>query len=341
MKENVILITRGILAAGFVCFYNVNTYAGTSNGINKKLMSATLSFEEKAKSLITSNELKIGVMNHTGENTYQLGYPVQWDVDGSVEHGRFPLSELEFPADIKMLSGYYEVIIDRSWIITLNTKVDISTPNNDMIDRDWLTDLKPQQVDVYSNNKVDGFSTYEWGLSLKYKFIDYDNWSISAGAGYQYQKWSYETELIQQYSPSGLIGYDDEGNGTSNIKYELSYNIPYFSIEGKINLTKQLLINTAIAYSTWVNVENKDQHLFRGKINEGSLDGDYNMANIEVKYIFSSNWFISIGYEYKKIETKGNMQGVFISNPDFNHKIREKIKSTQSATNFMIGYKFK
>ncbi len=289
----------------------------------------------------TRGEFKMGLDRMSGNNTYQIGGPI-YRVDGSVDSAYFPFSELEFPMDISMLSASYEVVFKERWIATLSGKTDIQSPDDEMIDKDWITSADPSQLDIYSNSEVKDFSAYEWDISLAYKVLKGETWSVSTGAGFQYQDWSYAVALIQQYSPSNHPDVPvGSGDGSISIKYDLSYEIPYLMIGGDMTLFKNMSLHGSVAYSPWVTADNRDQHIWRGKVNEGELDGDYFMTNLEARYTFSSSWFLSLGYQYKKIETDGRMTGEFYATPELNHSVEEELETIQHTGSFMIGYVFK
>lgn len=287
-----------------------------------------------------SEEFKMGLDRMSGNNTYQIGDPTYW-ADGSVDSDYFPFSELEFPMDISMLSASYEVVCKERWIATLSGKTDIQSPDDEMIDKDWLTSANPGQLDVYSNSEVKDFSAYEWDISLAYKVLKGETWSVRTGAGFQYQDWSYDTALIRQYSPSGLPDLDYVGDGSISIAYDLSYEIPYLMLGGDMTLFKNMSLHGSVAYSPWVTADNRDQHLLRGKVNKGHLHGDYFMTNVEARYTFISNWFLALAYQYKKIETDGRMTGEFYATPELNHSVEEELETIQHTGSFMIGYVFK
>ncbi|MDO9043359.1 MAG: omptin family outer membrane protease [Desulfocapsaceae bacterium] len=290
-------------------------------------------------------EIMVGVESWSGDNTYQIGYPVHW-FDGVVENGYFPFSQLEFPLDIYMITARGNAEFHDTWMFSAAVKKDISSPDDQMIDQDWLTASNPGRLDVYSNSNVSEFEGYEFDLNAKYKFLRGDNWSLNAGLGYIYQNWQYTANLVQQYSPSGQTGYDYLGDGTPGISYKLEYNIPYIQIGGKVNLAKQFSVESNISYSPLVDAKDVDQHLLREKVNRGDLDGSAWMFNIKGKYDFNEHWFMAASYDFKRMETDGTMSAEFSNTYLYvygvipNHTVYEELESTQHALALNMGYSF-
>ncbi|MBA3007068.1 MAG: omptin family outer membrane protease [Proteobacteria bacterium] len=290
-------------------------------------------------------EIMLGIESWSGDNTYQIGYPVHW-FDGVVENGYFPFSQLEFPLDIYMISAKGNAEFHNIWMVSASVKKDISSPDDQMIDQDWITTSNPGQLDVYSNSDISEFEGYEFDVNAKYKFFRGENWSLNAGVGYIYQNWQYTANLVQQYSPSGQTGYDYVGDGTPAINYKLEYNIPYIQIGGKLNLDKQFSVEGNISYSPLVDAKNVDQHLLRQKVNTGDLDGSSWMFNLKGRYDFSEHWFMIASYDFKEMKTDGTMSAEFSNTYLYiygvipNHTVYEEIESTQHAMALSMGYSF-
>lgn len=290
-------------------------------------------------------ELMLGVESWSGENTYQAGYPVHW-FDGIVENGYFPFSQLKFPLDCYMITAKGNVQFHESWLVSVSIKKDISSPDDQMIDNDWITASNPGQLDVYSNSDISEFEGYEFDINSKYRFLGRESWSLNAGVGYIYQNWQYTANLVQQYSPSGQTGYDYLGNGLPTIRYKIEYNIPYIQIGGKVNLGERFSLESNISYSPLVNAEDADQHLLREKVNQGDLEGTSWMFNIKGRYGFAEYWFMTISYDFKEMKTAGTMSAEFSDTSLYiygvipNHTVYEETDSIQHALAVNLGYSF-
>ena len=325
------------LALGITAMTALPAIAASSNKTSAEPVTVTTG---QAKA-----EIMIGVESLSGDNTYQIGYPVHW-FDGVVENGYFPFSQLEFPLDIYMVTARGNAEFQDTWMLSAAVKKDISSPDDQMIDQDWITASNPSQLDVYSNSNISEFEGYEFDVNAKYKFLRRENWSLNGGLGYIYQNWQYTTNVIQQHSPSGQTGFYFLGDGTPSLNYKLEYHIPYVQMGGKINLAKQFSLESNISYSPLVNAKDVDQHLLREKVNKGDLDGYSWMFNIKGKYDFSEHWFMTASYDFKKMKTDGTMSAEFSNTYLYiygvipNHTVYEEIDSTQHALALNMGYSF-
>lgn len=289
----------------------------------------------------TKGELRMGVEKWYGDNTYQIGYPVHWYSTGLVEYGYFPFSELEFPLDVSMFAAQYDLEIKNRLMLSLSFKTDMDHSGDDMEDSDWITAANPDRLDIYSTSNVTDFKAYEYDLNVKFKYLKGATWSLDAGIGYLYQKYKYDTALKTQYSPSGLPGYDFVWDGrTSSLKYDLFYQIPYVQVGGAVTFAKRFSIIGSASYSPFVHAEDEDQHLLRGKVNKGDLDGDSWMVNLEARYQFHPHWFVGLEYGYKEIEVDGKMKGFFYGLPALTHTVWEELESEQHSGSLMVGYSY-
>ncbi|MBU0679919.1 MAG: omptin family outer membrane protease [Proteobacteria bacterium] len=295
----------------------------------------------KDREFWTKGELKMGVEKWYGDNTYQIGDPTHWFINGLVENDYFPFSELEFPLDVVMFSAQYDLEIKQRWMLSLSFKTDLDHSGDDMEDSDWITPSNPDQLDIFSKSNVTDFEAYEYDVNVKFKYLKGANWSLDGGIGYLFQKYKYDTALKTQYSPSGLLGYDYVWDGrTSSLKYDLSYQIPYVQLGGAVTIAKRVTIIANASYSPIVHAEDEDQHLLRGKVNRGNLDGDSWMVNLETRYQFNRNWFASLEYGYKEISVDGKMKGIFYGDPSLTHTVWEELESTQHSGSLMVGYSY-
>jgi len=281
----------------------------------------------------------------SGDNTYQIGNPVHW-FDGTVDNGYFPFSELEFPLDIAMVTARANVEFHDVWMVMASVKKDIKDPGDQMIDKDWLTASNPSQLDVWSNSEISEFDGFEFDCSLKYKFLQGDTWSLNGGVGYLYQNWQYTANLVRQYSPSGLSGFDYIGDGGPGIRYKLEYNIPYFQVGGTVKLGDRFSLLANISYSPWVSADDVDQHLLRYKENKGDLDGYSWMFKLQGQMDFTEHWFMTASYDYKKMKVDGTMSAEFadiylyIYGVIPNHTVWEEQESNQHSLAVNVGYLF-
>ncbi len=292
-----------------------------------------------------SAEILIGTEVWRGDNTYQIGNPVHW-FDGTVDTGYFPFSELKFPADTIVASISTNVVFRDNWLVSASLKKNITEPHDDMIDKDWITDSNPNQLDIYSNSTMSDFEMVEIDINGRYRFLQGNNWSLNGGLGFLFQHWNYEAALINQYSPSGMDGYDFTGDGSRGISYKLEYQIPYMQVGGQVQFNDIFSMQGSFSYSPWVTAENTDHHLLRGKTNKGELEGDAFMLNLEGRAQLSRHWFMTASFDYQYMKTDGRMDATFedyylyIYGVIPNHSVYEEIESNIYNFALNVGYLF-
>jgi outer membrane protease len=282
--------------------------------------------------------LHAGVESWSGDNTYQIGFPVT-DALGNRYEGYFPFSELKFPLDVVFGVLKFDAVVRDKWVINAQLKKDLSDPDDYLEDRDWLTESNPNRLDVYSDSEVTEFEGYVFDVDLGYKFFCRDRGWVAAGAGYMYQNFEYETSVIRQWSPSGLPGFDFVGDGmTTSIYYEVDYKIPYLFLGGEALLAPKFKLKGRFAYAPWVSSDNRDQHRLRYKENRsGDLDGDAFMFSADAQYDFAKHWFVTAGFSYTSIDVDGDMDATFFG--VYDHTVREELESEQTALFFTVGYR--
>ena len=277
-----------------------------------------------------------GIEAWGGDITYQIGYPVS-DARG-VYSGYFPFSELSFPLDAVFGVVDAEAVIINKYVIGLKVKKNVSDPNDNMEDRDWITGSDPYLLDIYSESKITDFSAFVIDVDVSYRFFDNDKVLLAAGVGYMYQDFEYTTALIQQWSPSGYMGYDFVGDGGTSLIYEVDFNMPYLMIAGQFNIIPALRVDGRFAVAPWMKVEDKDQHLLRSKVNTGDLDGSAIMLSAEAAYDFTAHIFVTAGLDYTYITADGDMDATFYG--IYDHTVSEEIESNQASLYTTIGFRF-
>jgi outer membrane protease len=281
-------------------------------------------------------DISIGTELMSGDTTYSIGFPVTFP-DGSSVNGYFPFSQLEWPLDIWLARLDADLNIGASWRINGVLKTNISDPNDHMIDRDWLP--PGGWLDVYSESNISEFDALIWDVDVEWAFLQRQSWNLYAGLGYQYQKFEYEGQLIQQYSPSGIPGFDLFGDGGVAITYEMTYKMPYALIGTDLQITPNFAIAGNFSYSPWVTAEDEDHHLLRDIVSKGDMDGDAVMIDVSGIYDFHSSWFFEGGLRYAKIDVDGDqtqrIDGITLGT------VHQESESTQTSGYLNIGYRFK
>ncbi len=286
--------------------------------------------------------LAIGTERMDGDTTYRIGFPLV-DARGVRYEGHFPISELEFPLDVWLFRVDGTLNINEQWRANLTIKKNLSTPDDPMIDSDWLTLGNPGRLDVYSEMDVSSFDGLIVDADVQWSFLRSPSGSLFVGAGILYQKFEYDTVLLYQYSPSGLPGFNYVGDGRTTILYDITYTMPYLKIGGDLRLGEGFTVSGSFAYSPFVQAEDTDYHLLRefgGKKSTGDMDGTAYLVDITGRYLFASGVFLQAGFQYCAIEADGDqtqeyhMIGVPLGT------IKQEVESRQTSGYLSIGYRF-
>ena len=281
--------------------------------------------------------LHAGIEAWDGDITYQIGYPASL-ANGMVENGYFPFSELKFPLGCVYGTIEMNAIFHDKFIVNGTIKKNISSPNSDMEDRDWITESNPSQLDIYSESNVTDFSSMIVDVDLEYKFMQTPKGWLAGGVGFLYQDFLYETALVYQGSPSGIHGFDYVGDGGTSIDYEATFHIPYLVVSGRINPTQRLHLSGRLAFSPYATGEDRDQHLLRYKENKGDLAGTAYMLSLAAQFDFTPRWFMTAGLDFTSIEMDGDQVATFYG--IYDHTVSAELESTQTAVFLTTGYRF-
>lgn len=284
----------------------------------------------KAKATIS-----IGTEILDGDTTYQIGYPIT--MDGMTYEGYFPFSELKWPLDIVLARIDGSATFRDTIRINASFKKNITDPDDNMEDSDWITDSNPNQLDIYSESSISDFSAMIFDLDVEYIFLKKKMFSLYGGIGYQFQKFSYDGTLLYQNSPSGLSGYDHIGDGRVGITYKIKYHIPYLLLGTDLQLLDNLSVGASFAFSPYVQSDDEDHHLLReygGKISTSDMDGTAIMFDVSGKYNFTPRWFVELGFHYIDIEVDGTMDQSYAW---FGYFGSNKVESESSQTSGYIS----
>lgn len=279
--------------------------------------------------------ISIGTEIIDGDTTYQIGYPVT--MDGVTYEGYFPFSELEWPLDVTMGRMDASVAFNNGLRLNATLKKSMTDPDDNMEDRDWLTESDPGRLDVYSESYISDFNSYIFDFNVEYTFGSWDNVSLFAGLGYQYQKFEYKSNLIEQYSPSGLPGFDYTGDGSVSIGYEITYHMPYISLGTDIEFEKGFSMKASLAFSPYVDAEDEDDHFLRefgGRVTRSDMDGTAIMFNLAGKYHFTPIWFVELGLNAINIDVDGRMHQNYLW---FGEYATNKVESESTQTSGYIN----
>lgn len=303
--------------------------------------SSAVSLRAASDSRKPGFSIGLGTGKMAGETIYQIGFPAVAPT-GERYTGYFPFSELEWPLDLWLVTIDGVATFDDRWRAAVSLSKNLSTPQNDMNDSDWLTPADPAQLDVYSEFRISGFEALVVDADVEWLFFRQPAISLYVGVGVVYQKFDYESELLYQYSPSGLEGFTYAGDGRTGITYEMTYSLPYTKIGADLHLAPGLEMSGSFAYSPIAQAEDSDHHLLRefgGKRASGDMDGTAYLIEVAGRYHFTPALFVEATGNYLHIEVDGSQYqeyGIGVPIGTF----RQEAESTQIAAYVTFGYSF-
>lgn len=279
-------------------------------------------------------QLTLGAEKWEGDTTYQIGGT--FSTPSTAYEMHFPISELEFPLDVYMISLSGGIEITKKLFMSARVKKNVTDDAGKMKDSDWMTLSNPDRLDIYSESDAE-LDALIIDINFRYKFFNKSGWSFSAGLGYLYQYFDYDIFDLDQWYPSGVYGTGHDYVSGKVLTYEVKYSIPYTEIGAQFKI-KDFSVETTLGYSPLVNVKDEDHHILRSKVNKGDCDGDAIFFSLKGQYDFLKNWFLTLGFEYMKIETEGESDAYFYG--VYDHTIDEEIFSEQKVIAFTVGYVF-
>lgn len=279
--------------------------------------------------------ITVGIGVLSGDTTYQIGERYVYPSGSGTYH--FPISKLEFPLDILMISVEESKEFAKNWKMSIVAKKNYTRNAGKMEDSDWLTIANPSQLDVYSQSDA-YLDALILGINVSYRIFEAPHWSLIAGVGYWYQNFDYECKLNRQWSPSGLSGYDYTGTGSVDLTYEVTYSIPYIEIGTQYTFNNKWSLDASLGYSPIVHAEDLDVHVLRAKVSEGDCDGDAMLFSLKGRYNVSRSWFFALQLDYTYIHTDGRQKQY--TDGTWSATIDQKITSEQLFGVLSAGYAF-
>jgi len=313
----------------------VQHYTSAEHKEEKDIFRPIMIHESPPSSHGSNTYIKAGIVGLSGDTTYRIGGRYVTPSGSGTFH--FPISELEFPLDIWMLSVEESKEFAKKWKVSVGAKKNYTSNAGKMKDSDWLTSTNPSQLDVYSQSDA-YLDALILDIDVSCRFFERPHLSLIAGVGYIYQSFDYECKLNKQWSPSGLPGYDYTGTGSVDLTYEVTYSIPYIKIGTQYAFNKKWSLEASLGYSPLVTVKDLDVHVLRAKISEGDCDGDAILFSLKGRYNVSRSWFFGLQLDYTYIETEGSqkqfLNGAWLTTID------QEITSEQIFGVISMGYAF-
>ncbi len=296
-----------------------------------------------------------------GDSTYTIGGSVS-DNRGNSAEIPDPISELKWPLDVVLVSLGGRAEIGR---FSLRGEVMINATGDAdyMEDSDWGVyydafgpnpapgfNFSPTSKDIFSRSTTD-LDALIFDVRGRYAVWRGAWFSTAVGLGLRHQKFSIVASDLQQYSPSfttyGLdrvFPSDPFGALVFGpvIDYEVTYTVPFVELSGLVRFGKLLSLEAALGYSPLVQASDRDDHLLRFKLNEGSGSGSAWLFDLKLRLQATKHWFAAVGVSGLFIDTSGTQKQVFYGGDDVGLRITidQKLTSSQTCGALEVGYSF-
>ena len=280
-------------------------------------------------------DLSFGLEEMSGEMTSSVGGEIN-HANGQNERTFFPISDLEWPVDILLARFEGSLTLNPMWRINGTLKTAVDDPDEMMIDRDWFYPYGP--ADIYSESNISEFEAFILDVDFEWTYLRQGPLSLSAGVGYLHQEFDYEGNLIMQYSPTGITGYNYVGNGATGITYENTFSMVYFLLGADMQLTPQFDFSGKFSVAPLASSEDELHHLYYNKVSTGDMDGTAYMFEVSGNFQISPWWFVKAGVQFTNISVDGDQYQVLGGEPL--GKIDQEVESDQSSAYISMGYSF-
>ncbi|WPD23200.1 MAG: omptin family outer membrane protease [Candidatus Electrothrix scaldis] len=276
-----------------------------------------------------------GFEGMNGDLTSSIGGEIN-HANGENEATFFPISELEWPMDITLARFDGSLELNPLWRINATMKTALGDPEENMIDRDWFSAGGP--ADIYSESSISSSDAFILAIDLEWTYFQQGPWSLSAGVGYLQQEFEYEGDLIIQYSPTGISGYNYIGNGSTAVTYDNTFSMFYFLLGANMQLTPQFELAGKFSVAPFASSEDELHHLYSGKVSTGDMEGMATMLEMSGKFLITPWWFVKGGVQLAYISVDGDQYQVLAGEPL--GQIDQEVESNQASAYISMGYSF-
>lgn len=276
-----------------------------------------------------------------GDVTYEIGGTVRQGA--IVEKTHFPLSRLEWPLNVAMLSigGSAEYgDFDARARVSRNITADSGT----MKDSDWEIEGQPNVLTTYSESDAD-LSATMFDASARYWVAfptsnEKEFARLGGGIGVLYQDFSWDAKNTDQWYPQNPGLGHDIFRGTT-ISYDAKVLMPYVEVGGKLNYGA-LYLEGRVGLSPYTQVEDVDDHRLRYIKAETDSDGTGAFAELIGRYTFRNNIFLQGALWAMAFDVEGTEKDHVYAGPDAGTRweIEHKVTSSQARLTVAGGISF-
>jgi outer membrane protease len=292
-------------------------------------------------------EVSLGVGKLDGYTKYQIGGTVDTP-SGSIQV-HFPLSELEFPLSVSMVSLGLTTASTGRWKFGAVVKKNITRQAGEAKDSDWgvyylegYSWAEQNTLDIYSESNA-ALDALIIDIDFAYGLYRKSGWSVSARLGYRYENFDYELSDLDQWYPSsyyyfgGDFGHDYVSGKVAT--YNVIYHIPYLEIATGFTINNVFSIEGGLGYSPLTHVADEDNHLLRDLVFKGDFYGHAVMLSLDARYNLTGPWFVAIHYSKAAVDADGRSKAYYFGYI-YDHTIDQTIESEQTYTSLSLGYIF-
>lgn len=296
-----------------------------------------------------------------GDTTYTIGGAFE---DNQGHKGQYwdPLSELKWPLDIVMVALGGQARVGK-FSVRGDIAKNITGDAGDLEDSDWGVyydafgpnpapgyHFYPTTKDVFSTSTTD-ISALIFDVRGRYAVVQGARFSTNVGLGFRYQRFSMVASDVHQYSPSfydyrlDTVFASDPffyvGNGPG-IDYEVTYSIPFAELSGLYRFGTKVSLEGSVGYSPFVQAKDRDDHLLRFKLSEGSGSGTAWLLGLTLRLQATRHWFTAVGLSGLFIDTSGSQKQSFYGGEYVGYEatIDQTITSSQTYGSLEVGYLF-
>ena len=175
--------------------------------------------------------------------------------------------------------------------------------------------------------------------------------STAVGLGLRYQKFSMVASDVHQYSPTyssygleSVFSSDPfyyDGSGPA-IEYEVTYTIPFAELSGLYRFGTMLSVEGSLGYSPFVQASDRDDHLLRLKLSEGSATGSAWLFDLKLRLQATKHWFAAVGVSGLFVDTSGTQTQSYYGgeNVGYQATLDQTITSSQICSSLEVGFSF-
>lgn len=353
------MLKRIVTAICLVVILGFATTDALAQPQEDQAVKAPCSFTEKMHALDLKLELGLGLAALRGYTQYERG-GLFVDASGQATMYPSPLSRLEFPLDVSMLSLTTALKYKNKLSLNFEIRKNLQQSAGSMQDSDWgywyldydgstplEHDLSPSSLDIYSESKS---SLDVWVLDAKagYTFLMRPRWSVGTGCGFLYQRFYSDVSDTTQWYPSytyyfGTAAAVDTFYG-SLITYDINYYIPYLFAEAHTDITNLVALAADIAYAPYFAAYDRDHHFIgisgSGSISDAHYTGHALRYGLQCQGRLSPHWVLGMRYESLKMVGDGESKDYSGDGSVYRGKIDQNIESVQKFMNLNLRYCF-